>query len=131
MATTQPQALPVRGTLHWLRHFPFLRKIRWGEPAITAYAAYVEVSVTKTPPRHPLVAPRSSAETELLALLDEIPSWPDAMLVHMHKRFGTSRLFRVHHDPEGPLTERALTLRAAALDEMGRRGLEALADDEN
>ncbi len=97
---------------------------------MTAYAAYVEVSVTKTPIRHPLVAPRASAETELSALLDEIPGWPDAMLVHMHKRFGTSRLFRVHHDPDGPLTASALTLRAAALEEMDRRGLEALAEDE-
>jgi hypothetical protein len=78
-----------------------------------------------------LVAPRPSAETELLALLDEIAGWPDVMLVHMHKRFGTSRLFRVHHDPDGPLTEHAMTLRAAALEEMTRRGLEALAEDEN
>ncbi|AEQ52187.1 hypothetical protein KKY_2178 [Pelagibacterium halotolerans B2] len=77
------------------------------------------------------MAPRSSAESELSALLDEIPSWPDAMLVHMHKRFGTSRLFRVHHDPDGPLTQRALTLRAAAFEEMSRRGLEALAEDED
>ena len=98
---------------------------------MTAYAAYVEVSVKKTPPRHPLVAPRSSAETELLALLDEIPGWPDAMLVHRHKRFGTSRLFRVHHDPDGPLTEHAMTLRAAARDEMSRRGLDALAEDQD
>ena len=70
------------------------------------------------------------AESELQALLDEIPTWPDAMLVHMHERFGTSRLFRVHHDPEGPLTASAEKLRAAAREEMERRGLPTPSEDE-
>lgn len=96
---------------------------------MTAGTAYVDISVTKPPIRHPLVAPRSSADGELKALLDEIPTWSDTMLVHMHKRFGTSRLFRVHHAPDGELTERAKTLRAAALEEMDRRGLAPLADE--
>lgn len=96
---------------------------------MTAYAAYVEVPVNKTPPRHPLVAPRLNADSELLALLEEIPSWPDAMLVHMHKRFSTSRLFRVRHEPDGPLTERAAALRDAAFAEMERRGLRAPVED--
>lgn len=97
---------------------------------MTACAAYVEVSVTKTPPRGPLVAPRSTAESELRALLDEIPTWPDAMLVHMYRRFGSSRLFRIHHDPNGPLTDSARKLRAAALEEMERRGLPIPSEDE-
>jgi len=97
---------------------------------MAACAAYVEVSVTKTPPRAPLVAPRPTAEAELRALLDEIPSWPDAMLTHMHERFGASRLFRVHHDPDGPLTGHARILRAAAREEMARRGLPTPSEDE-
>ena len=95
---------------------------------MTASVAYLEVSVTKPPLRHPLVTPRSSAEDELKSLLDEIPTWSDTMLVHMHKRFATSRLFRVHHDPNGALTDRAVTLRAAVGDELARRGLPLSAD---
>lgn len=129
MAATQPQASFARGTLDWLRHFSFLRNLRWGKPAMTAGTAYVDISVTKPPLRHPLVAPRSSAEDELKALLEEISTWSDTMLVHMHKRFGTSRLFRVHHDPEGELTDRAMALRAEALAEMERRGIAPLDED--
>lgn len=65
----------------------------------------------------------SRAEAELQALLTEIPTWDDALLVHMHKRYGASRLFRVHHAPDGPLTPRAQTLLAAVEAEMHRRGL--------
>jgi hypothetical protein len=128
MPATLPQELPARGTTDWLRHFPFLRKFRWGEPVMTAGAAYLEVSVTKPPLLRPLVTPRASAEGELKSLLDEIPTWSDTMLVHMHKRFATSRLFRVHHDPQGALTARAVTLRAAVGDELSRRGLPLYAD---
>lgn len=96
---------------------------------MTACAAFVEVPVTIMPPERPRVAPRLKAESELRSLLEEIPGWPDAMLVHMHKRFSTSRLFRVHHDPAGPLTARAEALRDAALAEMERRGLQALPPD--
>ena len=116
------------GTLNRLRHFPDVWKIRWGKPVMASCAAYVEVSVTNTPPRPSRVAPRSSAESELQALLDEIPTWPDAMLAHMYTRFGSSRLFRLHHDAEGPLTERAQQLRFAALCELERRGLEIPSD---
>lgn len=98
---------------------------------MTAGTAYVDISVTKPPLRHPLVAPRSSADDELKALLVEIPTWPDTMLVHMHKRFGTSRLFRVRHDPAGELTERAKTLRDAAFAEMERRGIAPLLEGED
>lgn len=69
------------------------------------------------------VPPRARAETELQALLAEIPTWDDAMLAHMHRRYGESRLFRVHHAPDGPLTERAQALRAAVEAEMAQRGL--------
>jgi len=94
-----------------------------------AYAAHVEVSVTKTPPRRPLVAARSSAESELYALLEEISTWEDAMLLHMHKRFSTSRLFRVRYMPDGPLTERAIMLRNAAQAEIEVRGLNPPSDE--
>lgn len=94
-----------------------------------AYAAHVEVSVTKTPPRRPRVAARSSAESELYALLEEISTWDDAMLLHMHERFSTSRLFRVRYRPDGPLTERAIILRNAAQAEIDVRGLNPPADE--
>ncbi|WP_147276054.1 hypothetical protein [Pelagibacterium lacus] len=84
--------------------------------------------MTTRPPEPPRIAPRSKSESEMRALLDEIPSWPDAMLLHMHKRFATSRLFRVHHDPHGPLTERAVLLRDAAGTEIALRGLSPLAE---
>lgn len=71
----------------------------------------------------PLIPPRKAAGAEFDALLSEITTWTDEMLVHMYARFGTSRLFRVHHDPEGPLTDRAIILRYACRDEMERRGL--------
>ena len=96
---------------------------------MSAGAAYLEVPVTTRPPERMLVVPRQKAEAELQSLLDEISTWPDAMLEHMHKRVSTSRLFRVRHDPEGPLTARAETLRDAALAEMQLRGLQALPDD--
>lgn len=117
------------GTLNRLRHFSDIWKIRWGKPVMASCAAYVEVSVTNTPPRPSRVAPRSSAQSELQALLDEIPTWPDAMLTHMYTRFGSSRLFRLHHDADGPLTERAQQLRFAALCELERRGLEIPSDE--
>ncbi|SDG50075.1 hypothetical protein SAMN04487974_103230 [Pelagibacterium luteolum] len=127
MAATQPQAGPASGTIDRLRNFLFV-KLRWGEPSMSASAAFLEVSVTSSPPERPRVAPRLNAEAELLHLLEEIPTWPDAMLVHMHKRFVSSRLFRVHHDPNGPLTKRAERLRDAALAEMRVRGLQAPPD---
>lgn len=91
---------------------------------MSASSALVEVSVTSSPPERPRVAPRLNAEAELLSLLEEIPTWSDAMLVHMHKRFVSSRLFRVHHAPNGPLTRQAERLRDATIAEMGVRGLQ-------
>ncbi len=91
--------------------------------SLAARAAYVEVSVINTPPNGRLVRPRAEAQSELQSLLDEIPHWSDDMLVHMHKRFGESRLFRVHHAPDGELTERARILLQAARAEMLVRGL--------
>ena len=81
------------------------------------------------PPNRSLVAPRAQAESELRALLDEIPTWSDAMLLHMHHRFGTGRLFRVRHGTEEVLTEGAKRLRMAARDEIDRRGLALFSDD--
>lgn len=97
--------------------------------SLASRAAYVEVSVTKSPPDGRRIAPRAEAEAELRALLDEIPQWPDDMLVHMHRRYGESRLFRVHHAPDGALTERARTLLNATRTEMMLRGL-TIRDDE-
>ncbi|WP_157970149.1 hypothetical protein [Pelagibacterium sediminicola] len=79
--------------------------------------------MTKSPPHGRRIAPRAEAEAELRALLDEIPQWPDDMLMHMHRRYGESRLFRVHHAPDGVLTERARTLLNATRSEMMLRGL--------
>lgn len=91
--------------------------------SLAAHAAYVEVSVTNIPPNGRRVRPRPEAQAELEALLDEIPNWSDDMLVHMHKRFGESRLFRVRHAPDGPLTSRARILLNATRAEMILRGL--------
>lgn len=93
--------------------------------SLAAHAAYVEVSVTNIPPDGRLVPPRPAAQAELQALLDEIPQWPDDMLLHMHKRFAESRLFRVHHAADGPLTDRARILLHATKAEIILRGLDA------
>lgn len=74
----------------------------------------------------PLVSPRPQADAELAELLLEIAGWDDHMLTHMHGRFSTSRLFRVHHEPDGPLTPHAERLLAETRAEMARRGLEPL-----
>ncbi|WP_196257932.1 hypothetical protein [Pelagibacterium limicola] len=69
------------------------------------------------------VRPRPQAQAELQALLDEIPQWDDEMLLHMHKRYSESRLFRVHHAADGELTERAKLLLDATGAELAVRGL--------
>lgn len=91
--------------------------------SLASRAAYVEVSVIKSPSDGRRIAPRAEAQAELKALLDEIPQWPDDVLVHMHRRYGESRLFRVHHAADGELTERARTLLNATHTEMMLRGL--------
>ncbi|WP_127145274.1 hypothetical protein [Pelagibacterium montanilacus] len=63
------------------------------------------------------------ADRELVELLAEIPKWDNKRLTYMHRRFTESRLFRVHHNPEGPLTPRAQKLLNAARFEMEVRGL--------
>ncbi len=98
---------------------------------MTMIATYVDLPVTNMPPERPRVPPRTNADSELRALLEEIPTWPDAMLIHMHERFGTSRLFRVRHDPAGELTERAKQLRDAAYHEMTVRGLASQEQEES
>lgn len=123
MVTTQPQTNLANGFFDWLRTFSVLEKVRWGSLSSSAPLAVLDGPVTTMPPERPRVAPRLDAEAELKSLLDEIPAWPDSMLIHMHKRFTTSRLFRVHHEPGGPLTGRAEILRDATRSEMDRRGL--------
>lgn len=71
----------------------------------------------------PLVPERAAAEAELRALVAEMPSWEDDMLLYMYARFGTSRLFRVRHDLGNEMTPRAQALRQAAAEEIARRGL--------
>lgn len=119
----------LMGTLNRLRHFPDIWDVWWGKPVMASCTAYLDVSVTDFSPRRPLVPPRSSAASELQALLEEIPTWSDTMLTHMYKRFGSSRLFRLHHRVDGPLTERAQQLRFAALAELERRGLKIPSDE--
>lgn len=97
--------------------------------SLVSRAAYVEVSVTNSPPKGRRIAPRAKAQAELQALLDEIPQWPDDVLVHMHRRYAESRLFRVHHAADGELTERARSLLDATHAEMALRGL-TMKDDE-
>lgn len=91
---------------------------------MSAGAVFVEVSESFMPPDIPLVPPRRGADTEFEALLAEIPSWDDHTLLHMYRRFGESRLFRMHHLPENPLTERTQRLLAAAQAEILARGLQ-------
>lgn len=69
------------------------------------------------------IAARPGAEHEMTALLAEIPTWDDALLAYMYRRFATSRLFRVHHRPDGALTARAQQLLARAEAELEARGL--------
>ncbi|MCD7060302.1 hypothetical protein [Pelagibacterium xiamenense] len=59
----------------------------------------------------------------MASLLAEIPTWDDHLLTHMYKRFATSRLFRIHHEADGELTDRAQTLLARAGAELAERGL--------
>lgn len=125
MGTTQPQPLSV-SVSEWFRAFTQLGKAPRRDFSATAQSAAVEAEVKLDTPQRPKIAPRGKADAELAALLAEIPTWPDSMLVHMHKRFATSRLFRRRHDPRGPLTDRALVLRHAALAEIQRRGLQAM-----
>jgi hypothetical protein len=91
--------------------------------SLAARAAYVEVSVTNIPPDGRRISPRPQAQAELQALLDEIPLWSDDILLHMHRRFAESRLFRVHHAADGPLTDRARILLHATRAEIILRGL--------
>lgn len=142
MPTTQPQPehwyVGRRGIppispeiMKFLRQWNFWSfQIFLGKPSveatgmgISAGAVFVEVSESFMPPNTPLVPPRRGADLELDALLTEIPSWDDHTLLHMHRRYGESRLFRVHHQPESPLTERAQRLLAAVDTELERRGL--------
>lgn len=44
----------------------------------------------------------------------------------MHRRFSTSRLFRLRHDPDGEMTLTARRLLIAAEEEIIRRGLTPL-----
>jgi hypothetical protein len=98
--------------------------------SLATRAAYVEVSVINTPSNGRHIRPRASAQAELEALLGEIPQWSDEVLLHMHRRFGESRLFRVHHAPDGQLTDRTRILLHATRAEMILRGLGDEADEQ-
>lgn len=44
-------------------------------------------------------------------------------MLHMYRRYGESRLFRIHHDPEKEMTARAQRLRAAVRACLEDRGI--------
>ena len=77
---------------------------------------------------HSRVPKRAEADVEARKLLAEIPDWDDRLLLYMHRRFRTSRLFRLHHRPEGEMTPMAAQLLATADAEIARRNLAALPD---
>lgn len=69
---------------------------------------------------------RAAATAEIDALLAEIPTWDDRLLLHMHRRYLTSRLFRVRYNPEAELTPAARRLLITVEEEIARRNLEPL-----
>lgn len=71
--------------------------------------------------------PKSTqSQVELEALLAEIPTWDNHILLHMNSRFRDSKLFRVFHQPDAELTPRAKILLEATLAEMKKRDLSPL-----
>jgi len=80
------------------------------------------------PPRIPR---RAAAAAEIDALLAEIPTWDDHLLLHMHRRYLTSRLFRVRYDPQGELTPAARRLLITVEEEIARRALDPLPIDDD
>ncbi len=149
MPPTQPQAMaysalnggPLGGALGYIlyvcewnfRRYQMLTGkflCRLGGSWVSAGAAVAEVRLPPMASKMSTINPRAAARSELDTLLSEISGWDNTILIHMYKRFATSRLFRVRHDMSAPMTEHAICLREAAKAEIQRRGL-ALPDEQN